>query len=53
MGEETKVEIKTMNLHLTVNGEGYGKVNEGDEIRVEEGKVYRNDTELLPLEKPE
>ena len=53
LGKETKVEIKTQDFYLTVNGEAYGVMEEGDEIKVEEGKVYRNDTEISPIAKPE
>ena len=53
MGEETKVDIKTVDYDLTVNGKPYGKVDKGDTIRVEEDKVYRNDKEISPVTKTE
>jgi len=46
-----KVEIKTEDYELTVNGVPYGRIDDGDAIFVKKGKVYRNDVKILPTAK--
>ena len=46
-----KVEIKTEDYELTVNGVPYGRIDDGDAILVKKGTVYRNDVKVLPTAK--
>lgn len=48
LGKDTRVEIKTENYVLTVNNQLYGKMQKGDEIKVEGNKVFRNGVEIFP-----
>ena len=46
---DTKVKI--MNEELTVNGKSYGRLNAGDSIHVEDGKVLINDKQTEEIKK--
>jgi len=46
---DTKVTIK--NEELTVNGKSYGRLNEGDAVHVENGKVLVNEKQVEELRK--
>ncbi|MBT4796898.1 MAG: protein kinase [Verrucomicrobia bacterium] len=47
-GEHSRVQIKVKDFNLTVNGKNYGQVEDGDQISVRRGNVFRNSVLIIP-----